>query len=190
MERSLIANNQYAKAKYQDLKPKIEGMKKGGKTFEDCPQCGTNATEVEEEAPRLILRHCMVCFHSEKQIRIDCPDCGNSGQYIDPHESFVCKQCDCEVSGDSGIFNLLDQNTIHGTKDDFDSATPANCDECQGYHTVCDYEGGYLCTNCFAYFDSVSQCQWCNDPMTGETEYSYATGCEHCDGLAGHHADD
>lgn len=49
---------------------------------------------------------------------------------------------------------------------------------------------GYLCTNCFAYFDPVGQCQWCNDPMTGDTDHTYVTGCEHCDGYAGHHANE
>ncbi|MDO3552068.1 hypothetical protein [Ralstonia pseudosolanacearum] len=190
MERNLIANNHYAQAKYEDLRPKIEGMKKGGKTFEACPACGTNAYLVEEEAPRLYSRHCIVCFHSEKRIQIDCPECGDPDQYAVPYDGFTCDKCGCQVSGESEIFDLLDQNTVRGTKDDLDSDTPANCDECQGYHTVCEYEGGYLCTNCFTFFDSVGKCQWCNDPMTGDTEDTYVTGCEHCDGYAGHHADD
>jgi hypothetical protein len=190
MEKSLIANNHYARAKYEDLKPKIEGMKKGGMKFEACPSCGTNAYQIEEEAPRLTSRYCMVCFHSETQLHIECPECGDPDQFMEPHDGFSCDKCDCEVSGSSEIFGLLDQNTVRGTKDDFDSNTPANCDECQGYHTICEYEGGYLCTNCFAYFDSVGQCQWCNDPMTGDTEHTYVTGCEHCEGYAGYHADD
>lgn len=190
MELSLIANNHYAKAKYEDLKPKIEGVKKGGKIFELCPKCKTNAYQVEEEAPRLTSRHCMVCFHGEKRLQIDCPECGDSDQYLEPYEGFVCDKCDCEVSGESEVFDLLDQNMVRGTKHDFDSDTPANCDECQGYHTVCEYEDGYLCSNCFAYFDAVGQCEWCNDPMSGNTEHTYVTGCKHCDGYAGHHAND
>jgi len=188
MERSLIANNHYAHAKYEDLRPKIEGLKRSGKTIEDCPQCRTNACEVEEEADRLTSRRCMVCFHSETRVQVDCPECGDPDQFITAHdETFVCEKCDYEVSS---IFGLLDQNTVRGTKDDFDSDTPANCDECQGYHTVCEYDGGYLCTNCLTYFDSVGRCQWCNDPMTGDTEDTYVTGCEHCDGYAAHHAND
>ncbi|MDO9480984.1 MAG: hypothetical protein Q8S96_14615 [Hydrogenophaga sp.] len=190
MERTLIANNHYAKAKYEDLKPKIEGMKKGGATFEDCPRCHTNAYQAEEDAPRLTSHHCMVCFNNEKQLQLDCPDCGDADQYMEPYDGFSCTECDCEVSGESEIFELLDQNSFRGTKDDLDADTPANCDECQGYHTVCEYEGGYLCTNCFAYFNAVGQCQWCNDPMTGDTAHTYVTGCEHCDGYAGHHAND
>lgn len=190
IERKLIANNHYAKAKYEDLKPKIEGMKKGGSTFGDCPRCQTNAYKAEEEAPRLTSFHCMVCFHGGKQLQIDCPDCGGTDQHMEPYDGFSCTECDCEVSGENGIFELLDQNQVRGTKHDIDSDTPANCDECQGHHSVCEYEGGYLCTNCFAYFEYVGECQWCNEPMTGNTEDTYVTGCEFCDGYAGHHAND
>ncbi len=190
MERNLIANNHYAQAKYETLKSKIDGMKKGGKTFKTCPSCGTAACHIEEEAERLTSLDCLVCFFKEKRIQVDCPECGDADQYVAAYESFVCDKCQHEVSGESGIFDLLDQNMVRGTKDDLDSNTPANCDECQSYHSVCEYEGGYLCTNCFTYFDSVGQCQWCNDNMTGDTEDTYVTGCEHCDGYAGHHADD
>lgn len=190
MERTLIANNHYAKAKYEDLKPKIEGMKKGGKVFEDCPRCHTRAYQVEEDAPRLTSRHCLVCFHSGKQLQIDCPECGDTDQSMEPHDRFSCTKCDHVVSRESEIFDLLDQNRVRGTKHDQDSDTPANCDECQGYHTVCEYEGGYLCSNCFSYFDSVDQCEYCSDYMTGDAEGTYATGCEHCEGTAGRYADD
>lgn len=190
MERNLIANNHYAQAKYENLKPKIEGMKTGGKTFRDCPRCGTNACQVEEEAERLTSLDCLVCFFREKRIQVVCPECGDSDQHVTAYEGFICEKCEHEVSDESEIFDLLDQNAVRGTKHDLDSDTPANCDECQGYHTVCEYEGGYLCANCFTYFDAVGQCQWCNDPMTGDTEDTYVTGCEHCDGYAGHHAND
>jgi hypothetical protein len=190
MERNLIANNHYAQAKYANLKTKIEGMKKGGKTFQDCPRCGTNACHVAEEAVRLTSRDCMVCLFSDKRIQVDCPECDDSDQYITACEGFVCEKCDHEVSGEKAIFDLLDQSMVRGTKDGLDSDTPANCDECQSYHTVCDYEGGYLCTNCLTFFDSVGQCGWCNDPMTGDTEDTYFTGCEHCDGYGKYHADD
>lgn len=190
MERTLIANNHYARAKYEDLKQKIEGMKTGGAIFEDCPRCHTNAYQAEEEARRLTSYHCMVCFHNGKKLEVDCPECGDSDQSMEPYDGFSCSECDCEVSGESAIFDLLNQNQVRGTKDDLDSDTPANCDECQGYHTVCEYEDGYLCANCFAYFDSVGQCQYCSDYMTGDTEGTYAFGCEHCEGTAGRYADD
>ena len=190
MERNLIAHNHYAQAKYESLKPKIEGMKRGGKTFQVCPNCGTDACQFEEEAKRLTSLDCLVCFFKEKNVQVDCPSCGDADQQITYFERFVCDKCGQELSGESELFELIDQNSVRGTKHDLDSDTPANCDECQGYHTVCEYEGGYLCTNCFTYFDAVGQCEYCSDYMTGDTEGTYATGCEHCEGTAGRHADD
>lgn len=190
MERNLIANNHYAKAKYQDLKPKIDGMKKGGDTFDQCQRCGTDASLVEEEVEGLISSHCMVCFNRETKIKIDCPECGDQGQFIFPYDGFTCKKCGHSATREREIFNLLDTNIVRGTKEDMYSNTPANCDECQGHHSVCEYKDGYLCTNCFSYFDSLSECEWCNESMTGNTEDTYINGCEHCEGYAGHHADD
>ena len=190
MESSLIAINHYAKTKYEDLKPKIEGLKKRGEIFEPCPKCKTNAYQVSEEASRLTSHFCMVCFHREKRILIDCPKCGSVDQTIYPFDGFECDNCNYQVVGEDHIFDLLDENTVRGTKRDLDSDTPANCDECQGYHTICEYDSGYLCVNCFAYFDQIGQCEWCNEPMSGNTEYTYVNGCEHCEGQAGWHAND
>lgn len=190
MESSLIANINYAKTKYEDLKPRIEGLKKSGLSFERCPYCKTDAYQVSEDASRLTSGHCLVCFHSEKIMQIDCPKCGDQDQHMSPYDGFFCNNCNHRVVGASQVFDLLDENKFRGTKHDLDSNTPANCDECQGHHTICEYDGGYLCTNCFAYFDEIGQCEWCNEPMSGNTEYTYVNGCEHCEGQAGWHAND
>jgi hypothetical protein len=175
MERSLIANNHYAQAKYESLKTKIEGMKAGGAIFADCPRCRTSGCQVYEEAERLTSYHCVVCFYNDSRLQVTCPSCGDSDQHMTPYEGFICEKCDHSVSGENRIFSFLDQSKTRYTKDDFDSNTPANCDECQSYHSVCEYGDGYLCTNCLTFFDSINNCEWCNDPMTGS---------------AGHHADD
>lgn len=190
MERSLIANNHYAQAKYENLRSKIEGMKKGGKVFQNCPRCQTDAFQVESEVEGLTSLDCMVCLLNGKQVQVDCPECGDTDQFVIAEEGFKCKGCDFEISDEIGLFNLLDQNTDRGRKDDLDSVTPANCDECQSHQTVCDYEGGYLCTNCLAFFDTVCQCDSCNEYMTGDTDDTYVLGCVHCEGYAARHADD
>lgn len=189
MERNLINNNHYAKVKYNDLKPKIEGMKRGGHTFEDCPKCSTNALLVEEEVDNLMVSQCLVCFHSERRVQVDCPSCGDTNQNLLAYDGFTCNKCEHTVSNDDA-FDLVDQNVVRGTKHDLDSNTPANCDECQCYHSVCEYQDGYLCTNCLTHFENLEQCEWCSDHMTGSSAETYTFGCEHCDGSAGHYADD
>ncbi len=190
MERNLISNNHYAKAKYEDLKPKIEGLKTEGSVFEICPKCETEAYRFEEKLPRLITRGCMVCFKYESLVLAKCPNCKEPDQCIRPYDGFECNNCGHKISIEIAIFNLLDQSRIRGTKHDLDSNTPAMCGECQGYDTVCEYEGSYLCSKCLTCFDSIGYCEWCSTPMTGSTEDTYVFGCPSCEGLSGHHAND
>lgn len=188
MERSLAATNHYAQVKYSSLKAKIEGMKKAGAIIDDCPRCKMNGYEAEEVADQLFSYRCMICFRGEVRLDLSCPKCNDEDQHLAPDEGFSCSACGHSVSSDD-LFGLLDDSR-RSYKDYFDAQTPANCGECNGYHTVCEYRGGYLCTACLTHSDSVGQCEWCNDPTTGDTEQTYVSGCEFCDGYAGHHAND
>jgi hypothetical protein len=189
MERSLIANNHYARAKYENLATKIDGMKKAGTVFAECPYCKTAGLQVDEVVENLTSYHCIVCFQRDVRLKVTCPECGDQDQYVVADDGFTCGECDHSISSE-GVYDLLDDSKKRYTKDYFDASTPANCGECQGHHTVCEYGDGYLCTSCLAYTDSVGHCEWCNDSMTGSTEDTYVTGCEFCDGYAGHHAND
>jgi hypothetical protein len=194
MERILVANNHYAQTKFANLRAQIEGKTKGGAVFTTCPRCTTDANEVTSSEPaleNLTHRKCLVCFRAETLLQVTCPECSDAEQYLCPDESFTCSECNHEIKGEHRIFRFLDQSRRPLTKDDdIDSDTPANCDECQGYQTVCDYADGYLCTNCFAYFESINHCGYCNAPMTGSDEGTMFDGCEWCEGVAGRIADD
>lgn len=187
MENGLIATNHYAQAKFEHLKSKIEGMTKAGATFQACPRCKTEACKVTS-TPGPTSHSCLVCFYSDTILEIACPEC-QFAQGVRPYDGFTCEQCGHTVPEDE-MFDLLDQSTTRNTKYDMDANTPANCDECQSYHSVCEYGDGYLCVSCFEFFESLSVCGWCTDPRTSHDEDSYMTGCEFCDGYAGHHADD
>jgi hypothetical protein len=43
----------------------------------------------------------------------------------------------------------------------------------------------YVCACCFATFESLQWCGWCNEPNTGDMEGSHVFGCGHCEGLSG-----
>ena len=188
MERDLIANNHYAQAKYASLTNKIEGLKKKGVNFCACPECKTEGCRFAEPVDGIRNYNCLVCFFDDTVLDVSCPEC-NAKNELRPYNGFACDECGHEIE-ENDIFDFLDQCTIRGTKDGMDCDTPANCDECEGYHTVCEFNDGYLCANCFAFFDSLSCCGWCNDPRTSHDEDSYVTGCSVCEGYAGHHADD
>lgn len=189
MERTLVANNHYAQAKYKSLANKIEGLKKAGTVFETCPHCKTGGRRVKNEAGSLTAYSCIVCFRGDKKLKIACPECGDVDQYIVADDGFTCHECNYSVAAEN-VPDLLPSSNYGYSSDDCSSSTPANCGECQGHHSVCAYGDGYLCTICLTYCDSVGHCEWCNDPMTGDVEDTYVTGCEFCEGYAGYHADD
>lgn len=192
MENILINNNHYAQAKFLHIKPQIEGAKTAGSVFRTCPKCGTDACEVKKPAPtvqELTDHSCRVCFFRDTRLQVTCPSCHNKNQHLSPSDPFVCNECDHTITSPHNIFKFLDQSKPSYNDID-ESQTPANCDECQGYETVCEYGDGYLCANCLSFFDSLSNCQWCNASMTGSSEDTYVTGCEHCEGLSGHRRDD
>lgn len=191
MERSLSVRNYYARAKFASLKDEIDAAKVTGKLFTLCPKCGMDSYEVETphpSVPELTHHRCHVCFQQTTRLQIDCPNCGDVNQHLEPAAEFECEKCAQNVPEDE-LYDLIDESN-YGPNDYVDAQTPANCDECQGYHTVCEYRDGYLCVNCLTFFDGLYHCEWCNDPCTDPREDSYITGCEHCDGHAGWHADD
>lgn len=184
MERRLSVTEHYAGVKFASLKHKLNGMTKGGTIFEECSRCHQRSSELrtlDPDMPELTHRYCHVCLQEGTQLAIECPHCGDSDQILEPASTFQCDECGHRVPEGEKIYELLDQSQ-YGPDDYFEADTPANCDECQGYHTICEYKGKYLCTSCFSPFEQLYRCGYCNDPCTDEREESYFSGCEHCDG--------
>jgi hypothetical protein len=105
MEQNLIANNHYAQAKYQSLKSKIDGLKAGGTVFKVCPSCGTGACKVNALIEQLEELSCMVCFFSDTQLKVTCPEC-DADQSMSPCEPFVCDECQHKISGEAKLFEF------------------------------------------------------------------------------------
>ncbi len=191
MERMLRTKNSYAKIKFQKLEPEINLGKKNGKVFSLCPICKMDAYESVRPTPHisdLSIHTCWVCLHQETKLRVDCPGCGDATQYITPASQFDCSICHHEIS-EGGIYDFLD-NSQYGPDNYFEEITPANCDECQSYQSVCEFHGGYLCSSCLTYFDALYSCGYCGEYGTELMEDSFWGGCEHCEGNAGRHAED
>ncbi len=83
------------------------------------------------------------------------------------------------------ISSFVDEiNESPSTKDNyFENPYPANCGNCDGYHTVVAYKGGSLCVMCLDYTsDDLEYCSWCNEANTGDMSESEYKGCGQCDG--------
>lgn len=64
--------------------------------------------------------------------------------------------------------------------------TAGNCSECDSAQTVLRIgDEAYFCCSCFEIFNQMSNCGFCNEPNTGDMEFSYWGGCNMCDGKSG-----
>ncbi|WP_210190141.1 hypothetical protein, partial [Bradyrhizobium sp. NAS96.2] len=95
---------------------------------------------------------------------------------------------ECGYSPDErSLVNDLDETVV--TKDNyFDNPYPANCGECEGWHTVVSRGGKNLCVLCLDVTDELEYCGFCSEASTGPLKDSYAFGCSQCEGSIGWHA--
>ncbi|MDN2699330.1 hypothetical protein O0882_23720 [Janthinobacterium sp. SUN073] len=184
MESHLLLTQHYAVAKFSspDIKNLIDGKTKGGCAFLNCPKCHQKSFEeiFDKSVPDFKQYYCHVCLERDEFFEVQCPECNDPDQVLKVDTTFECSKCDHEISTDD-FYSLLDQSKTD-YNNYYDANTPANCDECQGYQTICEYKGKFFCVNCFTLFSSLSQCECCGERCTRNWESSYVTGCEHCDG--------
>lgn len=170
---------------FEDCKVEIQRRSSLGTRFEPCPSCGFPSKGHQEELHETYESCCIVCGLTDTCIAVECPSCNERVTFVE--EGFAdCPACHRSFEPISLAETLDGGQAAWASKDGDDSWALANCDQCDGYHTVMrrgDEE--YFCTSCFATFDSVYVCGFCHEPNTGDMEDSYVTGCNHCDGLSG-----
>ncbi|WP_182057842.1 hsdR [Pantoea sp. ME81] len=173
----------YSDAKFRYLKPTIDEKSKQGFSITTCTVCSKKAAFDnlfnEESGNTLHQTNCLVCgFKADPFIEVTCPVCqarqnlNGSGE-----KDFNCDNC----NHSSSLHDLL--NEWDGKLEDFShSGLPASCCDCDGYETVCEYGGSYLCTDCLVLHESLSTCNYCGGRSTSVSEMSALVGCEFCEG--------
>ncbi len=189
-DRAMKGYRQYLTAKFKALKPELDAKRKAGKTLRACSACGFKATVYEDLKNQIPLVRCLVCGHSEVQVALECPYCGES--IVVANEGYAtCGYCREAIKPEHLVNILTDHATAYSAAmDGDDSWDLANCSNCEGYHTVVRRGDNYFCTSCFEICRQVEMCEWCNEPCTGDMEGSYVFGCNHCEGQLGWHKDD
>jgi len=187
IDRELRKHHDFLQFVFDNLGKEIQKRKKAGSKFRPCPSCGFKSQEHQQELGEIYEAVCLVCELVEKYLTIECPDCGAQVDFLD--EGFSeCESCKKKFEPKDVVDILLDEGKVRIVDEDY---CFANCSYCDGYHTVVAVHfDQYLCVSCFGLFDSLQYCGWCNEPNTGDMEYSSFSGCSHCDGKAGWHADD
>lgn len=189
IEHELTRHHAYAEERFKYLLPQIKQDSAAGAIFVRCSSCMMNAAERDTSPDWIHGYKCRVCMNSWSEIPLACPQCGAAG-VIQPYQGFRCRNRKCgHALGANEIYGLLDDDQTP-PDEFFDRDTPANCDECQSYETVCRHGGEYVCVNCLSVFDRVYACEWCGAFGTERRENSGWTGCEFCEGRAGHIRDE
>ncbi|SDD23436.1 hypothetical protein [Aquimonas voraii] len=188
--RSMKGHRKYLGAKFAALKAELDAARKAGKKPRTCSACALKAAVPEEIDDRISSLRCLVCDHIETQVHIDCPHCSES--IVIANEGFAsCVHCGRKIEPEHVFDALEDHDAAHmAARDGDDGWQPANCGNCQSYHTVVRRDDHYFCTSCFEVSEQVEQCEWCSDFSTGDMENSLWDGCEHCDGKAGWEKDE
>jgi hypothetical protein len=186
-DRAMKGHRKYLSAKFKALKNELDAARKAGNTSKACSACGFKAAIPDDLDDQIASLRCLVCDHTETQVEFECPHCGES--IVIANEGYAtCEHCGGSIEPEH-LVDALTKDVV-GTKDYFETGLPANCGTCEGYHTVVERGDMYFCANCFDISDHVEQCEWCNEPNTGDMEHSYSTGCSHCDGKVGWEKDD
>ena len=189
-DRSMKGHRKYLSAKFKALKSELDAARKADCKPKACSACGFKSAIPEAVDPLISSVRCLVCDHTEIQVEIDCPDC-NQPVVVANEGYATCEHCGANIEPEHLAEALTDHAAAHiAIADGDDRWEPANCGTCDGYHTVVRRDDRYFCVNCFDISDHIAQCDWCNEPNTGDMEHSYSTGCSHCDGKVGWEKDD
>jgi hypothetical protein len=184
-DRAMKGQRKYLAAMFKALKSELDAACKAGNAPKTCSACGFTAGIPDAIDDQIRSLRCLVCDHAEIQVELECQHCGEP--IVIATEGYAtCAHCEGRIEPEYLVDVLTDHAAAHiGIKDGDDRWEPANCDTCEGYHTVVRRGEHYFCASCFDISDSIEQCEWCNEYNTGDMEQSYSFGCTHCDGKVG-----
>lgn len=182
IETLLSGHREFLKAKFDDLAQKIKAEKAKGAEFRVCGSCGFESAKTEVILGDLYQSECLVCRYRDTWFDYKCSSCNEKSPLHEGGE-FVCQHCE-ESEDEAEITSALNEFIV--THDNyFEAHVPAHCAECEGYHSVVEYQGKYLCVMCFYVTDQVNACGYCGDFGNGDMEDSSMSGCTVCEGSLG-----
>ena len=187
-EQGLRQHRKYLGAKFEALAPELDAHKGKGNEVLECPACGFCSSVAEPINSQMCNWECWVCDSHLFTVSLECPHCEKETRITGDRN---CAACGKEITPeeladaleDPGHAYLVERGKIEGIP-------RGNCSFCDGYHTVVLCDDKYLCTECFEFTDGMKTCAWCNESNNGDMEESHYTGCNFCEGYAGHTRDD
>lgn len=202
VEESLRVYHEHLQVRYEQLESRLQGPRAEDRLLK-CPACGFESTVIPSVQGRSQPAACEVCGYKEEHALrfscgawilansvgwVQCP-CGTTHQL----QEFIDDLTPDEVPpltaliGCETVLEWFDPTPELRPKDMLHyEGHRAHCGECNSWQpTAVPFNGGYLCVECAAVLDdeNPSHCEYCNTPWVSyNTEYTYMTGCEMCDG--------
>ena len=191
IDSELRKHREFLAVIFANIKDKIQERREKGGIFRLCPSCSFEAQEHAGPCGEIYEAECLVCGLLESNLRMQCASCGATVYFA--NEGFAkCQECGSEFGPEAVVGELWDsERAAWASRDGDDAWELGNCDHCDGWHTVVPIEDDrYVCACCFEEIEEVRRCGWCNEINSADMEFSYLSGCNHCDGWFGEHADD
>ncbi len=185
IDRKLRRKRAFLEIIHEEKKDLIQRLIENGAIVSLCPICEFEALlrrsrRIDE--PQSVK--CEVCDYSGVLISIECPRCEQKSILGDPSES--CLNCGTNLDEEIIQQALIDKDVGFLFSDDEVHFIAGNCSFCDSAQTVLKLGNEtYFCCSCFEIFDQISYCGWCNEPNTGDMEFSHWAGCNMCDGKSG-----
>lgn len=183
IDRKLRRLHQFLVVVFENLSEKIADLKNAnGIIFRECPSCGFESKQHEDEKDIVYQSDCLVCNLSESVLQIKCPDCGET-VFFEGEGFSVCEGCEEAFEPPDLAKILMTDSAESRVADGDDLWALGNCSFCDGYHTVVRLGNlEYICAGCLNVFEMLEQCGWCGELNTGDVSDSYWMGCNFCDG--------
>ena len=178
----------YLEARFASLQTEIEAL---GSNVASCGACGFRSSAAADLFEGMTECRCLVCRHIGRTFHFACPEADCDGTIIvSPDDGGACSKCERFLS----VEEVVEQVEPYTDPRDGSEVVRAHCCSCDSYEaggTVVWVKGAatFVCMNCLDNFESITYCEWCNEPFTGDADATFVFGCPRCDGRLGHKDD-
>ena len=179
-------HHEFLRVIFEQSDDELKELETQGFILVDCPSCGFRSLRTQSDQKLPFDSDCLVCRLSENTVNIECPDCAHQVVFMGDGVA-TCGDCRKHFDPDDLAGAMIDEAEAHmAMKDCGEYPYPANCSDCEGWHTVVPLgDEQFFCASCFGEISRLEACEWCGELNTGDMEYSFVSGCGNCDGRGG-----
>ena len=178
LDRKMREEMKFLNAIFDGAKDDLDKHRSEGLPVASCPSCGFEAMMVYGEEG-LTNGFCAVCRYQSSLLRVTCPECNEPAILTSGDDG-------CRCGHEFSPQELADILNLHRPGEMDHAPEYIYCPDCYN-DDVFPIDGEYACLNCFQTFEDVGSCDWCSTTVAGGVpEFSGWSGCEFCDGHAGH----